>query len=181
MALRQRASAEVFRGTFGAKAAETRESVAQKRERTWRARDGTVGVAQYVIASPWAHWASESSAIKGKGEIKERCRRHSCFYCCILPLQRTSIVELFRPACDVIAYDLMFGVGLGREFRPRNGKIDRPRYPLSAKCGSSAPRSHRHKTVLSTAALTTTLSRRRPRRATMNTLERGSRPPSDAA
>jgi len=63
MALGQRASAEVFRGTFGAKAAETRESVAQKRERTWRARDGTVGVAQYVIASPWAHWASESSAI----------------------------------------------------------------------------------------------------------------------
>ena len=32
--------------------------------------DGTVGVAQYVITSPWAHWAPESSVIKGKGDEK---------------------------------------------------------------------------------------------------------------
>ena len=55
------------------------------------------------------------------------------------PLQRASIVELFRPALDVMAYDLMFGVGLGREFRLRNGKIDPPRCPLSAKSGRSLP------------------------------------------
>ncbi|WP_175304734.1 hypothetical protein [Candidatus Nitrospira nitrificans] len=51
-------STQVFRGTFGAKAAETRESVAQTREGEKVTReDGTVGVAQYVIVSPWAHWA----------------------------------------------------------------------------------------------------------------------------
>lgn len=54
--LGQRVSTEVFPETCGAKAAETRESVAQEREGENVAReDRTASVAQYVIGSPWAH------------------------------------------------------------------------------------------------------------------------------
>lgn len=44
----------------------------------------------------------------------------------LLPLQRTSIVELLGPGLDVIAYDLTFGIGLDQDFQLRNGKIDHP-------------------------------------------------------
>ncbi len=48
----------------------------------------------------------------------------------------------------------MFGVKLGRAFKVRNGKIDYPQGPLSARSGSSAPKLHRFKAVLNSVAIT---------------------------